>query len=241
MSDPLRSLSSHRDRKQQAQRQRILEAARALFASRGFEAVTMSEVAAQAGVVRATVFNQFGSKGALVDAITESVLDAFCGLLDNALADERTSTPGLVRALFDHMAAGIEQLHGFYRGVFREIMKIQVGLEEGGRAARANERAQERLERLLARGQARGDLSNAFATDDLACAFMSLANGTITRWLYEPAGGSLRERMRSAAEIWLGPVAEGGRAHEPLPDLFGVMRLAPLAGPRPTPEARRKP
>jgi AcrR family transcriptional regulator len=241
MSETLAALGSRRDRNRQAQRERILEAARALFASRGFEAVTMSVVAAQAGVVRATVFNQFGSKGALVDAITESVLDAFCGLLDNALADERTSTPTLVRALFDHMAAGIEQLHGFYRGVFREIMKIQVGLEEGGLAARANERAQERLARLPERGQRRGDLARDFAVADLVASFMSLANGTITRWLYEASAGSLRERMRGAVEIWLGAVAVGARADEPLPDLFGGMRMTPPAAPARNPRRRRKP
>lgn len=240
MSPTVSSLDSRRDRNRRAQRERILDAARALFASRGFEAVTMSEVAAEAGVVRATVFNHFGSKRALVDAITEGVLEAFCTLLDNALADERTTTPGLVRALFDHMAAGIEQLHGFYRGVFREIMKLQVGLEEGGLAERANERAVERLTRLLARGQQRGDLSPGFAADDLVGAFMSLANGTITRWLYEPAEGSLRERMRSASEIWLGAVATRDRANEPLPDLFGGLRVAPLAAPEPSAH-RRKP
>ena len=239
MSPTVSSLDSRRDRNRLAQRERILDAARALFASRGFEAVTMSEVAAEAGVVRATVFNHFGSKRALVDAITEGVLEAFCTLLDNALADERTSTPGLVRALFDHMAAGIEQLHGFYRGVFREIMKLQVGLEEGGLAERANERAVERLTRLLVRGQQRGDVSPGFAAEDLVGAFMSLANGTITRWLYEPAEGSLRERMRSAAEIWLGAVAARDRASEPLPDLFGGL-YAPLAAPEPSAH-RRKP
>jgi AcrR family transcriptional regulator len=229
MSPAVSSLDARRGRHRLAQRERILEAARALFASRGFEAVTMSEVAAAAGVVRATVFNHFGSKRALVDAITESVLDAFCTLLDNALADERTSTPGLVRALFAHMAAGIEQLHGFYRGVFREILKLQVGLEEGGLAERANERAVERLGRLLVRGQQRGDLARGFDADDLVAAFMSLANGTITRWLYEPAAVSLRERMRSAAEIWLGAVATSNRADEPLPDLFGGLQMPPLA------------
>jgi AcrR family transcriptional regulator len=81
----------------------------------------MGEVAELAGVVRATVFNHFGSKGALVEAITEGVLDAWAGILENALADETTSTPTLVRALFEHMGFGIEQFHGFYRGVFREI------------------------------------------------------------------------------------------------------------------------
>jgi AcrR family transcriptional regulator len=212
-----------RSHRRDAQRERILDAARALFASRGFEAVTMNDVAAQAGVVRATVFNHFGSKGALVEAITEGVLEAWAQMLANALADETTSTPTLVRALFDQMGGGIEQFHGFYRGVFREIMKIQVGLEEGGVAAQANERARERLERLLARGQERGDLARGFATADLATSFMSLANGTITHWLYEAAAGSLRERMRSAAEIWLGAVAASERRDEPPPALLGAI------------------
>jgi len=223
---------SQRDRNRTAQRARILDAARSLFASRGFDAVTMGDVAQQAGVVRATVFNQFGSKGALVEALTEGVLEAWAGMLEHALADETTSTPTLVRALFDQMGLGIEQFHGFYRGVFREIMKIQVGLEEGGVAVHANERAQGRLERLIARGQQRGDLSRAFAAADLVSSFMSLANGTITHWLYEAASGSLRERMRSAAEIWLGAVAVGEIQGEPLPDLFGEIEwLRPATPP----------
>src|SRR5262245_21736419 len=118
-------------RERSAQRVRILDAARALFAVRSFEAVTMAEIADLAGVARATVFNHFGSKGALVEAITEGVFDHWAALLDRALADERSSTPALVRALFDLMGLGIESFHAFYRGVFREIMRLQVGLEEG--------------------------------------------------------------------------------------------------------------
>ena len=231
---------SLRDRNRIAQRERILEAARSLFASRGFEAVTMGDVAGEAGVVRATVFNHFGSKGALVEAITEGVLDAWAGMLEHALADETTSTPTLVRALFDHMGFGIEQFHGFYRGVFREIMKIQVGLEEGGVAVRANQRALALLERLIARGQQRGDLARRFATADLVSSFMSLANGTITHWLYEAASGSLRERMRSAAEIWLGAVAVGEIRDEPLPDLIGGIEWLRPTAPRVRLRARRK-
>jgi AcrR family transcriptional regulator len=231
---------SLRDRKRSAQRERILDAARSLFASRGFDAVTMADVAEQAGVVRATVFNHFGSKAALVETITEGVLDAWAGMLDHAVADETTSTPTLVRALFDHMGFGIEQFHGFYRGVFREIMKIQVGLEEGGVAVHANQRALERLERLVARGQQRGDLSRSFATADLVSSFMSLANGTITHWLYEAASGSLRERMRSAAEIWLGPVALGAIRDEALPDLIGGIEwLRPATPPLRAPSRRK--
>ncbi len=216
-----------REQERSAQRARILDAARALFASRGFEAVTMAEIADLAGVARATVFNHFGSKRALVEAITADVLDHYSALLDRALADEKTSTPTLVRAVFDLMGWGIESLHGFYRGVFREIMRIQVALEEGGLATRAAERAHERLVRLLARGQQRGDLGRELSTEDLASAFASLANGTITRWLYESGSEPLRSRMRAAAEVFLGPVAAVEIRDEPPPDLLPETPLAP--------------
>jgi AcrR family transcriptional regulator len=234
-SSPLGSL---RDRNRSAQRERILDAARSLFASRGFDAVTMGEVAELAGVVRATVFNHFGSKHALVEAITAGVFDYYAVMLDQALADEGSATSALVRALFEHMGAGIEQFHGFYREVFREIMKIQVGLEEGSTAARAAERTQERLTRLLARGQQRGELSRDFSAGDLETAFSSLANGTIDRWLYDDASGSLRERMRKAAEIFLGPVASAASLAEPPAPL--AFSIDPIPGPIRLPRARTR-
>jgi AcrR family transcriptional regulator len=216
-----------------SQQERILDAARSLFASRGFENVTMAEIASLAGVARATVFNHFGSKGALVEAITEGVLSFYALLLDSALADKRTSTATLVRALFDTMGFGIEQFHGFYRGVFREIMKLQVGLSEGGAAARAREQALAKLERLVARGQERGDLSREFAAGDLAVAIDSLANGTINHWLYEDTSGSLRERMRRAADVLLGPVAREhpSTQQEALPDLLLPLAAQPMMAP----------
>jgi hypothetical protein len=115
------------------------------------------------------------------------------------------------------MGRGIEQFHGFSRGVFREIMKLQVGLEEGGVAARA--RALEQLERLLARGQERGELSGDLPASALAVAFDSLANGTINHWHYDDTSGSLRGCMGAAAKVFLGAVGAAASPEEPLPDL----------------------
>jgi len=51
-------------------RLRVLQVASDVFAERGLEDVTMADVAGAADVSRATVFNYFGSKCALVEAIT---------------------------------------------------------------------------------------------------------------------------------------------------------------------------
>lgn len=57
---------SRRDRKRQQTRESIAEAARALFAERGFENVTVAEIAEVADVSEQTVYNHFPSKEELV-------------------------------------------------------------------------------------------------------------------------------------------------------------------------------
>ena len=52
-------------------RARVLEAARRLFAQRGVEAVTMEEVAREAGVAKGTVFNRFGNRAGLALALLD--------------------------------------------------------------------------------------------------------------------------------------------------------------------------
>jgi AcrR family transcriptional regulator len=221
---------SRRDQNRIEQRERILESAKKLFAMHGFDEVTVSEIARTAGVARATVFNYFASKHALVDAITEDVLSYYGGMLDRALDDEHTPVPTLLRALGDHMGEVIEQVRPFYKGVFREIAKRQVGLEEGGGAAEAREFTIQRLTRLMERGQQRSEISADHSAEDLARAYDSLSHGTLIQWLYDDPSKSLRDRVARAVEIFLGPIAQGRGARrwdEPLPDLGDRLRLRP--------------
>ncbi len=204
---------SKRERNRVEQQARILDAAHGLFSGHGFDDVSMSDVAVKAGVARATVFNHFGSKRALVEAITGEVMAHYEAMLENALDHDAISVPDLVRALFEQMGTGIEEDPRFYRGVFREIANLQQGFEEHA--------APEALAKLLRKGQDCDELSADYRTDDLARAFGALANGTITGWLYGNADEPLHERMRRAAEIFLGPVARKATPPSgPLPILY---------------------
>ena len=64
-------------------RERVLAAARELFAARGVENVTMDEVARHAGVAKGTVFHRFGDRSglalALVDDEERAIQDQLLG------------------------------------------------------------------------------------------------------------------------------------------------------------------
>jgi AcrR family transcriptional regulator len=76
-----------RERKKQQTRQEISDAAFELFATRGFEQVTVAEVARRAGVSEATVFNYFATK----EDLAYSRMEAF---EDELLAAIRDRAPG---------------------------------------------------------------------------------------------------------------------------------------------------
>ena len=76
-----------RERKKQRTRQLIAETARRLFAERGFEHVTVAEIAREAEVAQATVFNYFPTK----EDLFYSRLEAFQERLLAAIRDRAPS------------------------------------------------------------------------------------------------------------------------------------------------------
>ncbi len=74
-----------RQRKKRLTRERLSDTATRMFLARGFDAVTVSEVAAACGVSEKTVFNYFPSKEALILDRLESAVDSIRdGLADSA-------------------------------------------------------------------------------------------------------------------------------------------------------------
>jgi AcrR family transcriptional regulator len=188
-------------------RELILKAAQKLFATRGLHETSMKDIAEEARVSRATVFNQFGSKHLVLDAITAKSLSAYRNLLATAFADQNKTTPELIRWLFDQMSAGLEANRALYREVFPEIRKISMGLDGDGLSPRLREEAFGLLVRLFKRGQARGDVSRDYSADVLATAFDSLLAGAVNHWLHDPRRGALAPLLSSLVDVLLGGAA----------------------------------
>ncbi len=102
-------------------RGRILDAALASFADRGYEATSLDAVAAGLGVRKQTILYHFGSKEALLDAVVDRSSAELSDALERALAKagpgfERVEA--LVKAVF-RLAARRPELLGLLREVSR--------------------------------------------------------------------------------------------------------------------------
>ena len=181
----------------------ILKAAEDLFAAHGLENVSMQNIADTARVSRATVFNQFGSKQLVLDAITARSLAAYRDLLRAALDDDATPTPALLRKLFRQMGKGIAANQSLYREVFAEIRKVSMGLDGEGESPGLKRASSELLTALFARGQARGDISKAHTADVLATAYDSLLSGAVIQWLHDRRKGALPGLLEALADVFL--------------------------------------
>ncbi len=101
MDQPEVSLREH---KQQRAREAIVEAAHQLFAERGFDHVTVSDIALRAEVGRATFFRYFGDKQEVVFVETSRELEAALATAEQTLngapiGDALPAALGYVRAL----------------------------------------------------------------------------------------------------------------------------------------------
>ncbi|WNV77585.1 TetR/AcrR family transcriptional regulator [Geodermatophilus sp. DSM 44513] len=112
-----------RERRRQQTRAAIIEAAAELFAERGFDAVSVVEIAQRAGVVEKTVFNHFPVKEGLVFEADPPVRAALLETVRTRPAGESvTAAAGtfVVRAMSGlgapEAAAGVAEMAGVIRG-----------------------------------------------------------------------------------------------------------------------------
>jgi AcrR family transcriptional regulator len=112
-----------------ATRERILEAARQLFAENGFEVATTRDIAQKAQIGVGTLFNYFCTKEAIVATLAaEAVSDTLCEFANNG-SDADT----LEEELFAFVAAGLRKLKPFRKQLPLVLETALSPLSTGGK------------------------------------------------------------------------------------------------------------
>jgi len=180
-------------------RQRIIEAARAVFAERGLEA-PLDAIAERAGVGQATLYRRFPSREDLIVACFAPKLAEYADAVDEALREPDA---------WIGFCAYLERICGMQAadlGV-QDVLTTTFPTARAVEAQRAY--AFERLTELIRRAQAQGDLREDFVPEDVV--LMLLANAGVVRIMRATAPDAWRR--------FVGLMIDGLRAEgaQPLP------------------------
>jgi TetR/AcrR family transcriptional regulator, cholesterol catabolism regulator len=202
IADPPAPLG-RRERKKLATRDRIVESAVALFASRSYEATTMDDIGERADVARATVFNYFPRKEDIVfDWIARRRAEVATILAgdDHETADTATR----LRRAFRALAHAYEDDPVTGRAMVRAFLRVG-----GPLVAQASE-SPALFADTIRTGQQQGDVPPDLDPTRAGLVLFDAYLGALYRWVNEdeePA--ALEQSLTAALELILTGIAPG--------------------------------
>src|SRR5215213_6631157 len=187
-----------RERKKRAARQAIAGTARRLFAERGFDAVTVAELAAAADVSEKTVFNHFPTKEDLAFAGREEGIAHFVTAIAERPPDSSVLDVfrGMTHTVLDVFVAGGDEdlltVATIIRGSRALQERLTVGWESGAAAITA----------VVAETSGAGDddLMPAIVARTLWFTHRSIFRAALTGLLTDEDREQLAARLRVAAD-----------------------------------------
>jgi AcrR family transcriptional regulator len=170
------------------QKERILEAAKSIFAHKGFSETKMSDIASAANVSYGLTYHYFANKEAIFTNLLQKALQGALELMQYAKA--RTGTPwDRLRWLTSEILRGAQNEPEFEMLVLQALTNNAVPQETHAMVLQESQLNHEVLKQLIAEGQAAGEVV-AGDSDLLTTAFEWCIQGMvfgISYQDYEPA------------------------------------------------------
>ena len=146
---------SLRERKKQATAAQILATARELFLRQGYTETAVEQIAEGAGISRASLFNYYRGKGAILDAMAMNLETRLVQLVDHYSRNSDS-------------AACIEQLFAYTARVLEQTADLTRLLFVHGSGGRGFPELQGAFKALVVAGQRRGELRTDCGAEQLA-------------------------------------------------------------------------
>lgn len=138
-------------------RDRVLGHARDLFVERGFDGVSMQQIAAAAGLTKAAIYYHFRDKEDLFGHVIKREMEHACLVLDGVLAEEaplRTHLERMAVASFGWFQSDFGRLVGDLKHHVSPTRRAAIGCDVDA----PNLLVLPRIERAVAEGELRADL-----------------------------------------------------------------------------------
>lgn len=197
---------SVRKTQKEATRQRVLDAARELFETKGYDETTVREIAVRAQVSVGSVFTTFSSKGDILSQVMADRLDGLYAELDKVLPHLRGSTADRLRSMFSiHFAFETRRTKLFLAHI---AAAYNWTLGPGTRPYGKTPRLKQIIRDCLADGVAQGDVCPEADLDAIVDAVMGAYAWAYRLAAWEDADA---EAMSNAFDKQVGLLSEGFR------------------------------
>ena len=196
-----------RERRRRELHDHIYGTARGLFLARGFDGVTVEQIAEAADIAPATFFNHFPSKHDVLREMAGEVYGHFATLVEEQLARD-ASTRERLEGFADRAAALVRKAPELTRSVLLEVMTGTREPATADRLAGIHEQMTMVVRIGRDRGDVRTDESAEFLGEMCANAFI----GCMTSWINDP-DYPLHDHMRRAASFLTDALSHSHGAH----------------------------
>ena len=147
---------SLRESKKKANAGRILDVSQRLFLEHGYAATSIVDIAAAAGVSRASLFNYYNGKPAIIEALAARLEPRLVQMVAHYVSKPLT-TGQRIEALFGYLAKVVDQTTGLTR-----LLLVQ------GSSAADFPSLRQTLVQLVEEGQRQGEVRDDFAAEQVA-------------------------------------------------------------------------
>ena len=192
-----------RERRKQEVRNRIVEAALALFDQHGFANTKVSDICERADVVNKTFFNHFPSKQHLLREIAEHQLET---LFDDirSVRERDGSTRDRLLWFFERIANNVDTAGPMRRELVTEILHAA---HDGSTGSTQSRLLHDAFAGIVRDGRAKGDVGGAHSLASQTELVLGTFYALILSWAHDD-GYPLRRRALAAARL-LGDALDG--------------------------------
>lgn len=177
--------SGRRERKRQRLASHLAATAFELFEEQGYDAVTMEQIAAEGDVAKATLYNYFPMKEALVAfRFNEEIIQGMQALA--AELDTQVTFAARMRLLLRASAAWHASKRPYLPHYLRYINNHSMTGDIKPDTTTASSTSWKVLAEMFKAAQQRGEVASAIPAEKLAWSFEFLLYGAVTGWLMHP-------------------------------------------------------
>lgn len=204
---------ARRAEERELHRRRILDAALEMFAHRGFAKAAIQEIAAAAGFSVGHIYNLFGNKRALYDAVHDREYESLAQVVLETI-ESLSDRPAVVRLdrLVDATLDFIDRRRFFIQIHQRELdlaesMDVHFSAALRESKQRFKDRVDAMMQRLFREGIEAGDLT-PLPVEDLMHIYQELLGSFVAQWAIGRFEGDIREKAVIIKQVlWNGIAA----------------------------------